>query len=134
MLKRCFRQTEAPTVTIVLRTRGRAEFLPRAIESVLGQVRQDWFLLVLDDNNSAEETKSILARYFDALRGRCELISAKRPEGKGLGYLLNFGLSRSKSEFIAIHDDDDSWSPNFLARSLAEIKDHMGIVSQANLV
>lgn len=57
-------------VSVAMPTHGRAEYLPRAIESVLGQTISDWELIVVDDNPpgsaTREETGKVISRYSDS--------------------------------------------------------------------
>ncbi len=129
-----FRRKPSAKVAIVMRTRGRALLLPRALESVLAQTFTDWHLTVVDDNPAPEVTAKIVDVYRDRLQSRITLLHRKRAGNQGLGYLLNEGILATESEFIAIHDDDDTWEPQFIERCLANIAENMALVTHSNLV
>ena len=51
----------------------------------------------------------------------------------------NTGIEAVDSEFVAIHDDDDSWEPNFLEKTIQELEvsssDEIGgVVTQINWI
>jgi len=58
----------------------------------------------------------------------------------GMEAASNTGIANCRSEYIVIHDDDDSWEADFLARTVSFMDDHGwdasigGVVTQSNLV
>jgi hypothetical protein len=44
------------------------------------------------------------------------------------------GLKAVESDFVAIHDDDDSWEPEFLAKAIGAMGERMAVVTQSLLV
>lgn len=101
-------------VAIVTRTKNRAILLKRAMNSVLGQKFQDWTHVIVNDGGDAEEVQRILAPNLEAYRGRIALIN--NPASVGMEAASNIGIRACSSEFVVIHDDDDSWEQEFLAR------------------
>jgi hypothetical protein len=89
-----------PRLSVVLTTFNRADILPRAMASVLGQDSDDIELVVVDDG-STDSTPSVLAE-LDHPR----IVSLRRPNG-GLGAARNTGLSRARGEWVSFLDDDD---------------------------
>lgn len=116
---------------ILMRTCNRPLFLTRALESVLAQTDPDWCIALVNDGGDKEELDRTLSPYLERIAGRIAIIHFDKPEGRGKGKHLNAGLEVTTSDFIAIHDDDDSWEPNFLERTLAEIGSLEAIVTQS---
>jgi glycosyltransferase involved in cell wall biosynthesis len=92
--------------------------LKRAGTSVLNQTFRDFDWVIVNDRGSREG--------FDALAHAC--ICQKIPlhivetvKDKGMVAALNVGIKASQSDFIAIHDDDDSWDSRFLERMVATL-------------
>jgi glycosyltransferase involved in cell wall biosynthesis len=121
-----------PRVAILLRTRERPAFLERAFKSVVAQTFTDWSLLVIHDGAPNSEAEKITASY--AAQYPVDVMNVVRGPEEGLGALLNRGLESTQSEFVAIHDDDDSWEPNFLERCLATVGSRVGVVTSSQLV
>jgi glycosyltransferase involved in cell wall biosynthesis len=94
----------SPTVSVLLVTYRRPQFLRAAVASLLRQRLQDWELAIVDDSED-EVTGAIVAAWSTEARiryfHRC---------GKG-GYAnaLNFGLDHTTGAYVAILDDDDCW-------------------------
>ena len=100
-------------VAVVTRTKNRAILLERAIHSVLEQKFHDWTHVIVNDGGDAEEVHRVLAPNLDAYKGRIVVIN--NPASVGMEAASNIGIRACSSEFVVIHDDDDSWEPDFLA-------------------
>lgn len=99
-------------VAVVTRTRNRPLLLRRCIESVLGQNFKDWIHVVVNDGGDCGEFDAVLNEYSADYEGRLKLIH--NDESKGMQNASNIAIQNSESEYITIHDDDDSWDPEFL--------------------
>jgi GT2 family glycosyltransferase len=106
-----------PTVSVLLPTYDRAEYLGAAIESVLGQTFGDLELIVVDDG-STDGTDRLLAAITDprlwVVRGR----------HAGCATALNAGLAVARGRHIARNDSDDVWSPDLLAELVPLLDAH----------
>jgi len=103
-----------------MRTKNRARLLRRAVADVLKQDFQDWTLVVVNDGGLAAEVDAVLAEYKDALRGRA--IVLHHPESLGMEAASNRGIAAVDSEFVAVHDDDDEWAPEFLSTTVSHLE------------
>lgn len=99
-------------VLIVVRTRWRLHLLPRALRSVLAQTYRHWVVQVVNDGGPAHLVESEVAPYRHLFEGRLSILHL--PRQFGLEAASNLGMAAQDSEFIAIHDDDDAWRPEFL--------------------
>ncbi|MBK6974166.1 MAG: glycosyltransferase [Sterolibacteriaceae bacterium] len=104
-------------VAVITRTRDRPLLLERALDSVLGQGFTDWTHVVVNDGGDPQFVRSALAPRRDRYQERLALID--NPRSIGMEAASNIGVHASSSEFVVIHDDDDSWHPDFLARCVA---------------
>lgn len=104
-------------VAIVTRTKNRPLLLDRALDSVLGQQFSDWTHVVVNDGGEPELVRRAVEAHRQRYDGRVTLIDNR--ESVGMEAASNIGVRASSSEFVVIHDDDDSWQPAFLARCVA---------------
>ena len=114
----------APRVTVVTRTRNRPLMLKRAVQSVGAQSFQDLELVIVNDAGSTEPVESALKSAPEWLQERTRVVTNETSHGREAA--LEDGLAVSSCEFFAIHDDDDSWEPGFLAACVAHLDEHPG--------
>ena len=106
-------------VLVVMRTRWRLHMLPRALRSVLAQTYPHWFLQIVNDGGPPHLVESEIDPYRHLLDGRLGILHRDRQYG--MEAASNAGIAAGPGEFIAIHDDDDSWSPEFLERTVGRL-------------
>lgn len=101
-----------PRVSVIIPTYQRAQWLGRAIDSVLAQTMPHFELIVVDDG-STDETDAVVSAYRD---GRIRYI--QHGENLGSSEARNTGVEASRGEYVAFLDSDDEWLPRKLARQL----------------
>lgn len=124
-----------PHVSIVTRTKDRPLYLERAARSVLGQTFADWELIVVNDGGDPAAVESALAAVADADPARVRIIHHETSRGRWQS--ANEGVRAAQGSLIVLHDDDDSWHPDFLRRGvdhLAAHPDRAGVVSRIMIV
>ena len=109
-----------PRVAVITRTKNRTALLGRAIESILGQSFRDWQHVIVNDGGDPLAVDGLIERYQGLYAGRLRVIH--NPESLGMEAASNVGVRNSQSEFIVIHDDDDTWHPDFLGRCVAYLE------------
>jgi glycosyltransferase involved in cell wall biosynthesis len=114
------RPVEADCVGIVTRTKNRPTLLERSIRSVLGQTYKNWAHIIVNDGGDRNALENILSRYASRYQGKLTLID--NPEAIGAVPSLNVGLRACQSDYVVTHDDDDSWEPEFLEKSIGALK------------
>ncbi|GAB3397314.1 hypothetical protein GCM10027515_01390 [Schumannella luteola] len=112
----------APRVGIVLRTKNRPVFLARAVRDVLAQSFADWHLVVANDGGDAAQVRSALAPFEQQLAGRLTVLDVVAPNGRCAA--ANQGLRAVDAGYVVLHDDDDSWHPEFLATTVEHLDAH----------
>jgi glycosyltransferase involved in cell wall biosynthesis len=90
-----------PLVSVILPTYNRAWTLKTAIDSVLFQDYPNIELIVIDDG-SRDNTRQLLKEY----KTQIKVLSQ---ENAGVSAARNRGIEKSRGEFIALLDSDDSW-------------------------
>ena len=93
-----------PLVSIIVTTFNRKELLKETIESILKQTYTNFELIVIDNYSNYIFFEFI--KTFDDTR-----IKAFRNQNNGsVEVNRNYGIHKSKGEFIAFCDDDDLWT------------------------
>ena len=101
--------------SVVIPTYNRADFLPKAIESVLAQTFADWELIIVDDG-STDNTKDVVSQYSDSRITYIYQENAERSAAR------NNGIAHSVGEYVLFLDSDDYYLSNFLADLNSEIE------------
>jgi glycosyltransferase involved in cell wall biosynthesis len=92
-------------VSVLMTTYNRADYLPKAVDSVFLQTFKDWELIVVDDF-SADNTEEIMARY---LQSGLPIKFVKNDHNIGVVKSRNLALSFCSGEYVAVLDSDDEW-------------------------
>ena len=105
------RERSTPKVSVIIPLYNKADYIKRAIDSVLAQSEQDFEIIVVG-GNSTDGGDRIVQKYTDSR------ISLVKERSKGVSAARNQGVDISKSNWIAFLDADDEWQPNFLETML----------------
>jgi glycosyltransferase involved in cell wall biosynthesis len=97
----------APLISVVMPTRNRANFLPRAIASVHAQTYANWELLIVDDA-SVDGTAQYIAGLHDPR------IRTWAGAGTGPCAARNVALAQARGSIVAYLDDDNVMHPQWL--------------------
>jgi glycosyltransferase involved in cell wall biosynthesis len=100
-------------VSVVIRTKNRERLFARALDDVLAQEFTDWHLIIVNDGGAPAPIDALLGDRDRALDGRAEVIHVDGGTGS-MEAAANLGAQRARGEFVIIHDDDDTWAPQFL--------------------
>ena len=89
--------------SIILPTFNRGNKISKAIDSVINQSYKNWELIVID-NNSSDHTEKIVSSY------NMDKISFYKYNNDGIiAKSRNYGIHKSKGEYICFLDSDDWW-------------------------
>jgi len=120
-------------VAIITRTKDRPLLLKRAIASVASQTYKNYVHIIVNDGGSLEGMTLVNGTIVVPINS-----------GGFMEAASNAGLDAAKNidaEFVVIHDDDDSWSPEFLSIMVREFETYRrlvptvnGIICRANVV
>jgi hypothetical protein len=110
------------TVLVVIRTGRDPRGVDRALASVRAQSHTDWSLvLAVPEGDDVPEAGA----------------GVPVVRATGRGGLANAALAAADGDLVVLHDDDSTWSPDFLARTtafLADHPDHVAVAARAELV
>ena len=111
-----------PKVSIIIRSKDRLPFLARALADIAAQTCTDWQAHIINDGGDAAGIDALLAAQPAALRDKISAIHL--PQNLGRSGSAQQGLDAATGEYLALHDDDDTWHPDFLARTTAWLDAH----------
>lgn len=106
-----------PTVSIIMPTFNRLNFLRAAVDSVFAQTFQSWELIVADDGSEGE-TAEYLSKLADLPRVRL----LRQAHTGNPGAVRNAALRVAIGEYVAFLDSDDVWMPTKLEVQLAALR------------
>ncbi len=99
-------------VSVIIPTYNRADYIVRAINSVLAQTYRNYEIIVVDDG-STDETRALLEPYAN-------YVNYVYQDNAGPAAARNKGISLAKGEWLAFLDSDDTWLPNKLEVQLLQ--------------
>jgi len=94
------------------------EFIDEAVDSVLSQDYANWELLIVDDGSTEAASIEQLKKYESHSDTR---ITLYRNQNQGVVKTRNFGIAKSKGEYIVCLDADDIIKPTFLRKLSAKL-------------
>lgn len=106
-----------PQVSVIVPSYNTAGLIATALDSVLQQSFGDFEIIVVNDGSpDTPELEKVLEPYQSK-------IIYVRQSNKRAGGARNTALGRSRGEFMAFLDSDDSWLPDHLAAQMQMFKD-----------
>jgi glycosyltransferase involved in cell wall biosynthesis len=108
--------------------------LPRVLESLKKQSYTDFHWIIVNDGGSRGYVDDVLTQA-SASGIHTEVIH--NSSSKGMEAASNIGVMASSTEFLIIHDDDDSWSEGFLQKTISFLLTndyYQGVVTQSNKI
>lgn len=111
-----------PLVSIVIPTYNYANYLSRALQSVLNQTYKNWEAIVID-NHSTDDTSKVIegfehSRIKHIKINNCGVIAKSR----------NVGILAAKGEWIAFLDSDDWWAADKLRTCAEHFNNHVDLI------
>ncbi len=103
------------TISIIMPTYNRHQYIKQAITSILNQTFRDFEIIVVNDGGS-RECEAIIDSF------KSDKIRYLYVEHGGLSHALNEGVLASRSKYIAYLDDDDQYYPDHLQSLVSAIE------------
>lgn len=126
----------SPTVAVLVRTKDRPRFLRRALANIAEQTFTDYTVCVINDGGDESATRAILqaSPLAHLLEGDAPRLMLLTTGGGNMEAASNAGLAATDSEFVAIHDDDDLWAPEFLERAVGALRASEALICSTRVV
>lgn len=126
----------SPTVAVLVRTKDRPRFLRRALANIAEQTFTDYTVCVINDGGDKSATRAILqaSPLAHLLEGDAPRLMLLTTGGGNMEAASNAGLAATDSEFVAIHDDDDLWAPEFLERTVGALRASEALICSTRVV
>ena len=126
----------SPTVAVLVRTKDRPRFLRRALANIAEQTFTDYTVCVINDGGDESATRAILqaSPLAHLLEGDAPRLMLLTTSGGNMEAASNAGLAATDSEFVAIHDDDDLWAPEFLERTVGALRASEALICSTRVV
>lgn len=107
-----------PSISIIVPTYNRAEFIVEAVESVFAQTVTDWELIIVDDG-STDNTVELLEPFLADQR-----VTYQKQENQGQAVARQQALKIATGDYIAFLDSDNRWLPQRLELGLTALSNH----------
>lgn len=107
----------SPKISVILSTFNHMTYLPRCINSILGQTFKDYEFIILNDG-STDNTEE----YLKTLINDPRLVFITHQENMGIRFSYNEGLKLAQGDYISFIGSDDFFFPAFLEK-LSEVLD-----------
>lgn len=105
------------SVSVVIPTFNRADYLPLAVESALGQTAVNVEVIIVDDG-STDDTAGVVAGMAPRWGERVHYVWQMNAERS---VARNHGLRLANGEFVSFLDSDDVWLPHHATTCLAAL-------------
>lgn len=103
--------SQGDLVSIIMPVFNGGAYLRRAVDSVLGQLHENWELLIVDDG-SGDDSLAIARSYADPR------IKVFTQESRGVSAARNAGLKEMRGDFFCFLDADDQLPPRSISARL----------------
>ena len=101
-----------PTVSVIIPTRNRAQYILQTLDSVFAQTYNEYEVIVVDDG-STDDTVSLLDPLIASKKIRYLL-----QDPQGVSAARNRGISQALGSYIAFLDSDDLFMPLKLEKQI----------------
>lgn len=98
-------------VTVIIPTYNRANYINRAIDSVLNQTYKAIEIIVVDDNGDNTPMQLEMIKKMERYKDNKNVIYIKHKTNKNGAAARNTGISLAKGKYITFLDDDDYYLP-----------------------
>ena len=105
-----------PKLSIVIRTADRTDIIARALNDISHQTCQDFEIIIVNDGAVNDTLETLVAGHD--LDRKTIILTTPRPQS-GRWVAANVGLEAAQGEYFNLHDDDDTWDPKFIEKTIA---------------
>lgn len=113
-------------ISVVIPLYNKEKSVRATLESVLAQTYTDYEVIIVNDgstDNSVAICEDIINSLTPSFDNSLRIFS--KPNG-GVSSARNFGVEKSRGEYVAFLDGDDLWEPTYLEEAAKLIQDFSG--------
>lgn len=110
-------RSHIPKVAIITRTKDRPLLLSRVLQSVSEQAFDDYVHVILNDGGDKDKLEKLLKQYKSDKR-----VVVHNKKTVGHTEALNQAIKAADSKYVTILDDDDSWPPERLEKTVSYLE------------
>lgn len=121
-------------ISIIIRTSTRYIFLDRTINDVMNQTYDKWKMIIVNDKGDFNKIQNIVDKH-NVPEEKYVIINNQGEAG--LHKAINLGARAVDTEYVVMHDDDDTWNKDFLKKTIGYLnsnKEAMGVITHSNKV
>lgn len=120
-----------PEISVIITAYNFGDYLPRAVQSILGQTFQSTEIIIVDDG-STDKTGRVGQSLADPWKG----IHYIRQDNQGASVAANTGIQKAKGRYVTVLDGDDWMAPTRLEKmhALIEANPHSVIYDDVTFV
>src|SRR2546423_1388004 len=107
-----------PRASVIIPSYNHAQYLPTAIESVLGQTYRDFEVVIVDDG-STDGSLEVARSYAERHPSKVRVFTHPGHANCGISETVNYAFSLSRGEFLSGLPSDDMLYPDKLGRQVA---------------
>ncbi|MCF4102115.1 glycosyltransferase family 2 protein [Gillisia sp. M10.2A] len=107
-------------VSIIIPTYNRAHLIGGTLDSIISQTYTNWECIVVDDGSDDYTTE--LLEFYSYKDPRIQYFQRPSHLNKGANACRNFGLEKSKGEYIMWFDSDDLMLPDKIEDQILPLK------------
>ncbi len=96
--------------SIIVPIYNKALYVRKALQSILAQSFTDYEVVIVDDG-STDDSLAVAKDFVERIDDRWTIIC--QPNA-GVAAARNYGVAKSKGEYVCFLDSDDWWEPTFL--------------------
>jgi len=109
-------------VSVIIPTYNRAQFITRALESILEQSYRPIEIIVVDDGSEDETVRVVTEWSQSQVSGDGLTVRLFKQQNRGPGAARNHGLVKSRGQFIQFLDSDDILHPRKVETHVNELR------------
>lgn len=123
-------QAHTAQVSVVVRTKDRPRLLRRALASIAAQSLREIEVILVNEGGQTVPVRE-LATHFVEQNPDISLHLLQHDEPHGRAQAINDALAVASAPLYVLHDDDDSWQPEFLHTTVSFMHQHPEMVGVA---
>ena len=111
-------------VSVIIPTYNRANYIDRAIKSILNQTYKDIEVIVVDDNNPNTEARKLLEEKMKKYEADTRVKYLQHTKNMNGAVARNTGIKIAKGDYITFLDDDDYFLSDRLEIMIKQLEEN----------